>query len=74
VINNLTSMAPFPCGRRHVVRHGLMTMTHLMDFEERARAVLPPHISAYYAAAAVSGPTAVRRATRSEADQESAAF
>jgi 4-hydroxymandelate oxidase len=26
-----------------------------MDFEERARAVLPPHISAYYAAAAGSG-------------------
>ena len=26
-----------------------------MDFEERARAVLPPHISAYYAAAVGSG-------------------
>jgi isopentenyl diphosphate isomerase/L-lactate dehydrogenase-like FMN-dependent dehydrogenase len=26
-----------------------------MDFEERARAVLPPHTSAYYAAAAGSG-------------------
>jgi hypothetical protein len=25
-----------------------------MDFEERARAVLPPHISAYYAAPASS--------------------
>ncbi|HEY6812100.1 MAG TPA: alpha-hydroxy acid oxidase [Propionibacteriaceae bacterium] len=30
-------------------------MTELMNFEERARAVLPPHISAYYAAAAGSG-------------------
>ena len=26
-------------------------MTELMNFEERAQAVLPPHISAYYAAA-----------------------
>jgi 4-hydroxymandelate oxidase len=30
-------------------------MTDLTDFEERARALLPPHISAYYAAAAGSG-------------------
>jgi 4-hydroxymandelate oxidase len=30
-------------------------MAELMNFEERARAVLPPHISAYYAAAAGSG-------------------
>jgi 4-hydroxymandelate oxidase len=30
-------------------------MTDLNDFEERARALLPPHISAYYAAAAGSG-------------------
>jgi hypothetical protein len=34
-----------------------MTMTHLMDFEECARAILPPHIFSayYYAAAAGSG-------------------
>ena len=30
-------------------------MSDVRDFEERARAVLPPHISAYYAAAAGSG-------------------
>jgi 4-hydroxymandelate oxidase len=30
-------------------------MNDLMDFEEHARAALPPHISAYYAAAAGSG-------------------
>jgi isopentenyl diphosphate isomerase/L-lactate dehydrogenase-like FMN-dependent dehydrogenase len=30
-------------------------MSDLMDFEERARAALPPHVSAYYAAAAGSG-------------------
>src|SRR4249919_1543271 len=30
-------------------------MSESMDFEERARATLPPHISAYYAAAAGSG-------------------
>jgi 4-hydroxymandelate oxidase len=46
---------PFPRRTGHVVEWGLIIMTELMNFEERARAVLPPHISAYYAAAAGSG-------------------
>jgi len=41
-------------GRRHIVGEPI-TVIDLLDFEERARALLPPHISAYYAAAAGSG-------------------
>jgi hypothetical protein len=42
-------------GRRHVVEYGPHAMSDLLDFEERARAVLPPHIGAFCAAAAGSG-------------------